>query len=132
MKYVMGFLFYLKNIIIWLDQGLNTLLMGDPDETLSRRAGRARNAGRKWGCLLCKVLDWIDPRHCGKSIEGDDEFEGRNSVANMVSRWQLGLPPTWTPEFVTKLGPTTTIEAPEWVGEVYADKDIDNLNKNSY
>ena len=39
---VMAVLFWLKNILLWLDQGLNVLLMGDPDETVSRRAGRAR------------------------------------------------------------------------------------------
>jgi len=122
MKYLMGFLFWLKNILLWLDQGLNTLLLGDPDETLSRRAGRARAKGKQWGCLLCKVLDWVDPRHCQKSIEGDDEYEGKNSVSQMVARWQLGLPATWTPKLVVT--PHVTI-----VGEAYSHETIEQLKE---
>lgn len=101
MRYVMGFLFWLKNIVLWLDQGLNVLLMGDPDETLSRRAGRARAKGYAWGCYLCRVLDWIDKRHCAKSILGDHEHEGNNSVPQMVARWRRGEDPTWTPHIIT-------------------------------
>ena len=135
MRYVMGFLFWLKNILLWLDQGLNTLLLGDPDETLSRRAGRARAKGQAWGCYLCKVLDWIDPRHCAKSIDGDDEHEGRNSVPQMVARWSVGLPATWTPKFIYTLKDNVTVTldlkkirlAEESLGEHYNNE---QLNKN--
>jgi len=127
MRYIMGFLFWLKNIVLWLDQGLNTLLMGDPDETLSRRAGRARAKGEAWGCYLCKILDKIDTRHCAKSIEGDDRDEGRNSVPQMLARWSLGLPATWTPKSeavdFTQLRP----EGEPLVGEVYSDEQINKL-----
>lgn len=127
MRYVMGLLFLLKNILLWLDQGLNVLLLGDPDETLSRRAGRARADGEAWGCYLCKVLDWIDPRHCAKSIDGDDLHEGRNSVAQMLSRWSLGLPATWTPKKTN----TTSIPRPsgEPIGDVGEAYNIEDINK---
>ena len=36
-------------------------------ETLSSRANRARSEGRRWGCILCRWLDWLDPHHCRDS-----------------------------------------------------------------
>lgn len=63
---------YLFNFLIAIDQLLNTILGGFPDETLSSRAGKARNNGKKWGCYFCKVLDAIDKNHCDKSIEWDE------------------------------------------------------------
>lgn len=68
---------YFWNILLWIDQGLNTLTGGDPDETVSSRAAKAKRNGRRWGCVLCKVLNWFDRNHCEKSIEED---EGKNAV----------------------------------------------------
>ena len=40
LKQVVSFVgVYLLNILIWLDQGFNTLLGGDPDHTVSGRVG---------------------------------------------------------------------------------------------
>ncbi|WP_067586373.1 hypothetical protein [Endozoicomonas ascidiicola] len=61
---------YLWNFLVWLDQGLNVVFMGGcPDETVSSRAGKAARKGKKWGCVLCRVLDVVDKNHCEKSIE---------------------------------------------------------------
>lgn len=54
-------------IAIGYDQLVNVAANGSEDETVSSRAARARDEGRRWGCVLCKVLDWIDPNHCDKS-----------------------------------------------------------------
>ena len=57
------------------DQTLNAALVGKPgseDETISSRAGKARIAGKRWGCILCRLLDLIDKRHCEKNIENDE------------------------------------------------------------
>lgn len=51
------------------DQLANTAFGGDEDETISSRAGKAARAGKRWGCVLCKLLDKFDPEHCEKSIE---------------------------------------------------------------
>jgi hypothetical protein len=63
---------YLWNILIWLDQGLSTVTGGDPDETVSSRAGKAQLKGKRWGCVLCRFLDIFDKGHCAKSIEYDE------------------------------------------------------------
>ena len=53
------------------DQLANAAFGGDPDETISSRAGKAARTGRRWGCILCRVLHWFDRNHCEKSIEHD-------------------------------------------------------------
>jgi len=61
---------YFFNILIWLDQGSNAVLGGDPDETLSSRFGKAKDRCRvcRWACWL---LDRLNPDHCAKSLEPD-------------------------------------------------------------
>lgn len=64
---------YFWNFLVAIDQLANTLLGGDPDETMSSRMGKNVRAGK---CKLCKVicyfLNKIDPNHCEKSIEPDE------------------------------------------------------------
>lgn len=63
---------YIWNILIALDQLGNAFLFGDPDETISSRGAKAARDGKAWGCILCKLLDYIDPNHCVKSLEEDE------------------------------------------------------------
>ena len=63
---------YFWNILISIDQFFNTLFGGNPDETVSSRAGKARRNGKLWGKALCSILDKIDEDHCNKSIEEDE------------------------------------------------------------
>jgi len=68
---------YLLNLLIAIDQLINTILLGDPDETLSSRMGKYAVNGRGWiPCQLCKLLNIFDKDHCIKSIEQD---EGKRS-----------------------------------------------------
>lgn len=64
---------YFWNVLVAIDQLFNTILGGDPDETLSSRMGKHVREGR---CKLCKVicllLNKIDPNHCEKSIEPEE------------------------------------------------------------
>lgn len=69
---------YVMNVLVAIDQLVNAILGGDPDETISSRAAKDQAAGRRWGCILCRWLDRLDPGHCEKSIEHD---EGRDAVA---------------------------------------------------
>lgn len=45
----------------------NAATGGDDRETISSRAHRAQLEGRRWGCILCKLLDNFDKNHCEKS-----------------------------------------------------------------
>lgn len=69
---------YIWNILVSLDQFLNTLAFGDPDETISSRTGKHL---AKHDCpfcsFLCKVLNLFQKDHCVKSIEVD---EGKDEV----------------------------------------------------
>jgi hypothetical protein len=66
---------YLLNFAVLFDEAANTVAGGSPNETISERAAKARAAGRPWGCVLCKVLGWINPGHCDRALTstiGDD------------------------------------------------------------
>jgi hypothetical protein len=59
------------NILLAIDQMANAVIRGDPDETISSRAGKSARQGKRWACILCRLLDRIDPDHCEKAIEAD-------------------------------------------------------------
>lgn len=64
---------YAWNLLIALDQLVNSLCAGDPDETLSSRMGKYVQRGRGWiPCQLCKLLSLFDENHCIKNIETDE------------------------------------------------------------
>lgn len=54
-------------MIVAFDRVGNAALGGSDRETISSRANRARAGQRRWGCVLCKVLDWLSPGHCAAS-----------------------------------------------------------------
>ena len=45
----------------------NALFNGSAEEYISTRANRARANKRKWGCVLCALLDRFEKDHCAKS-----------------------------------------------------------------
>jgi hypothetical protein len=61
---------YLVNLLMWLlDEGANTLRGGDPGETISVAAAKARNQGKPWGCVLCRFLAMLlRDDHCTKAL----------------------------------------------------------------
>jgi hypothetical protein len=60
------------NVLIALDQLVNAFAGGDPDETLSSRAAKAMQEGKRWACVLCRLLDFIQANHCLRSLEPDE------------------------------------------------------------
>lgn len=56
-------------LAVGYDQLANVAFGGDPDETISSRAGKAMKRGSRWACVLCRLLDRFDPDHCNRSIE---------------------------------------------------------------
>ena len=59
-------------IAVGIDQLVNVAANGHEDETLSSRAGKAAREGQRWACVLCRLLDRLDPNHCEKAIEPDE------------------------------------------------------------
>ena len=61
-----------RHTLSWLiahDQLGNALAFGDPDETISSRAGRCARKGQNRPCYwLCRLLHLLDRHHCEKSI----------------------------------------------------------------
>ena len=56
--------------LISLDQLGNTLAFGNPDETISSRAGRCARKGGNTPCYwLCRLLHCVDKNHCESNIE---------------------------------------------------------------
>lgn len=64
---------YFWNFLVAIDQLVNTLLGGDPDETLSSRMGKNIKEGKCKFCkVICYLLNKIDANHCEKSVESDE------------------------------------------------------------
>jgi hypothetical protein len=75
---------YTYNILISIDQRWNTILGGDPDETISSRLGKIKlmyGGTIPWNRPISKIvdagLDVLQPNHSLKAIEKD---EGKDSV----------------------------------------------------
>lgn len=74
--------FYIKNILIALDQLLNAVFKGWPDESLSARAYRLeQERGRKWPRFLIDSILFFDKDHCHRSYL--NEVERRQSPPSM-------------------------------------------------
>lgn len=56
-------------ILIAYDMLTNAATGGDDGETVSARAYKASLTGNKWGCFLCKVLNYLQTNHCEDSIK---------------------------------------------------------------
>ena len=71
---------YLFNLLLSLDQLLNVILLGDPDDSLSGRCGRAVLSGRPkfWVTPLMHVMDFLfltlagEENHCLSSVEPEE------------------------------------------------------------
>lgn len=61
---------WLHAVVIALNQLGNAVLGGQPDMTISARAGIAREHGSGFARGACNVLDWLDPRD-GDAPQGD-------------------------------------------------------------
>jgi len=65
-------------ILLNLDFLVNALWGGDPQETISSRAGKlVRSGDRGFAYAICRILNIADKEHCKKSIqdnEGSDEL----------------------------------------------------------
>jgi len=56
-----GFSQYLYNVALGIDQMINVVLLGDPDESISGRTGRAMTSGKPKRLVpgLARFIDWL-------------------------------------------------------------------------
>ncbi len=74
---------YLRNVLVWLDQGVNVVMLGgDEDETISSVIGKFYRHHRLLAWLRA-LLNAVDSDHTEKTREDD---EGKNSVWAAVAR----------------------------------------------
>jgi len=61
---------YFQNLFIAVDQLLNALMLGDPDETISSRVGRV--APDSVAARIINFICFYQTDHCRESIEHDE------------------------------------------------------------
>ncbi len=54
-------------ILVGIDCAWSASFGGNGYTSISRRAYLAQKRGERWGCVLCKWLDEVDPGHCARS-----------------------------------------------------------------
>ena len=64
---------YLHRALVALDQFVNVLTGGYPDETISSRSARAAEQGMLWGVAMCRFLNVFQSDHGVKAQAGDAE-----------------------------------------------------------
>lgn len=64
---------YVFKVLVAIDQLLNALLNGSPDETLSSRLGKGERRGCRVCWFFCRILDIFEKNHCALSIEEDED-----------------------------------------------------------
>jgi hypothetical protein len=62
---------YIWNLLIAIDQLINTIFGGDPDETISSRLGKNRNRN-SFTRFISDFLDLFEWKHVEKSVEEDE------------------------------------------------------------
>ena len=62
---------YCKSLFIALDQLVNAVLGGWPDETMSSRCWRWHLAGKDWPMVIVDGLFFWDTQHCRASYESE-------------------------------------------------------------
>ena len=65
------------SVLIALDQLLNAVAMGGPDDTISSRSWKAKIKGKAWGHVAVAIIDTAfqfigQPDHCRQSAEWDE------------------------------------------------------------
>lgn len=79
---------YWRRVIVALDQFLNVVFDGLPDETMSTRIYRASLEGRTWGIVLNWLLCRVQSFHGARATAGDLE---RSESIEKTERTTLGL-----------------------------------------
>ena len=73
---------YIYNLALSIDQFINTIILGDPDDSISGRCGRAMRGEPKWWVKpLRDFIDWLflvlfnEVGHCANAIEPEEKLQ---------------------------------------------------------
>lgn len=80
---------YFRRLFVAVDQSLNALTGGFPDETVSSRIEKDTEKKRLIPCVLCVLLGWIDKDHCEKAFEPDEGKISGRPTAKLTLRLYL-------------------------------------------
>ena len=67
-------------IAVAFDDLANVGANGRLGQTISSRAAYAEKSGKAWGCLMCKLLDAVNPGHCAKALSAVNQNLNRGRV----------------------------------------------------
>lgn len=57
------------NTALGVDDLGNATFGGELGQTVSAHAAYAQSKGKKWGCVLCKLLNVVNPGHCTRALD---------------------------------------------------------------
>ena len=60
-------------IALSIDDAANVACNGRLGQSISSRAAVAWSAHKRWGCILCKLLDEVSPNHCAHALTAVDQ-----------------------------------------------------------
>lgn len=90
---------YAFNLFVAADTLANSVIGGDPGETISSRAGKGKLKGQPVHTFLSRVIDLVfemlfsQKHHCVKSIQHD---EGKGAISRVIDRYRAGEPQIWS------------------------------------
>ena len=82
----MKLLKYITNVLIGFDQFINTIFLGFPDETISSRAWRCKDANSFWSVMhsLINKLFFFQKDHCHKAYLA--ELERKQITTTIIKK----------------------------------------------
>jgi hypothetical protein len=80
---------YIFNLLLGLDQFVNTVLLGDPDDSISGRCGRAVASGKPkyWVLIFSKVIDWGALKIAGQKDHCLDSIIDAEDLTHELWSW---------------------------------------------
>jgi len=89
---------YVFNLLVAGDTFLNTVIGGDPGETISSRMGKGKLKGQPVHTFLSRVIDAVfkvlfnESDHCVNAIQHD---EGKGAISEVIDRYRAGNKHLW-------------------------------------
>ena len=91
---------YAFNLLVAGDTFLNTVIGGDPGETISSRMGKGKLKGQPVHAFLSRLIDAVfkvlfnESDHCINAIQHD---EGKGAISEVIDRYRAGNKHLWKP-----------------------------------